>query len=118
MPKPISAACVRNLVPISAAAAEKQAFFAPGFHVSTCAMEQFCFIKWPELTQVKPGHRCIMFYLIQRMDAQSFMPAHGIDPAYGAELRRAVDNGVEIMVYDVDIDLARIRLGRALPWRL
>ncbi|MCF8037663.1 MAG: DNA/RNA nuclease SfsA [Desulfobacteraceae bacterium] len=68
--------------------------------------------------QVKLGHRCIMFYLIQRMDAQSFMPAHGIDPAYGAELRRAAENGVEILVYDVDLDLTRIRLGRALPWRL
>ncbi len=68
--------------------------------------------------QVKLGHRCIMFYLIQRMDAQSFTPAHGIDPAYGAELRRAVENGVEILVYDVDLDLRRIRLGRALPWRL
>lgn len=68
--------------------------------------------------QVKLGHRCIMFYLIQRMDACSFMPADHIDPEYGRELRKAVKNGVEILVYDTEIDTRGIRLRRALPWRL
>ena len=47
------------------------------------------------------GHRSVMFFLIQRMDAKIFKPADHIDPAYGKELRKAQKNGIEIMVYDV-----------------
>jgi sugar fermentation stimulation protein A len=46
------------------------------------------------------------------------MPADEIDPAYGAELRKAYENGVEIVVYDVCIDLEGIHLGKNLPWQL
>ena len=68
--------------------------------------------------QVAAGHRCMMFYLIQRMDARRFKPADHIDPAYGDELRRAVENGVEITVYDVDIDLNGIRLRKPVAYEL
>jgi sugar fermentation stimulation protein A len=64
------------------------------------------------------GNRCAMFYLIQRMDAEQFKPADHIDPAYGKELRQAYKNGVEILVYDVKIDLKRIRLNRQIPFSL
>jgi len=67
---------------------------------------------------VADGHRCMMLYLVQRMDAEVFKPADRIDPVYGRELRRAVANGVEIAVYDVHIDLVGIRLRRCLPWCL
>ncbi len=59
-----------------------------------------------------------MFYLIQRMDAQQFSPADHIDPDYGRELRNAVSNGVEILAYDVCIDLRRIKLNRRVPCAL
>jgi len=62
--------------------------------------------------------RCVMFYLIQRMDATVFRPADHIDPAYGTELRKAVENGIEILAYDVVIDLERIRLGREMSCQL
>jgi sugar fermentation stimulation protein A len=64
------------------------------------------------------GFRAIIFFLVQRMDAVSFVPADPIDPEYGRRLRRAVDNGVEIMVYDTEIDLKGIRLRNRLPWSL
>lgn len=64
------------------------------------------------------GHRCMMFYLVQRMDAVQFSPADRIDPAYGNELRKAVGNGLEIVVYDVHLDLEGIRLRRRLPFIL
>lgn len=64
------------------------------------------------------GHRCVMFYLIQRMDAVKFSPAHNIDPEYGKELRKAVFNGVEILAYDVRIDFERIRIHRKVPCTL
>ena len=68
--------------------------------------------------QVRSGDRSVMLYLIQRMDAKLFRPADHIDPAYGKELRKALKNGVEIMVYDVALDLEGIRLNNAMPFEL
>ena len=67
---------------------------------------------------VESGHRCSMFYFIQRMDARIFRPADHIDPEYGKGLRRAVRRGVEILVYDVYIDLKGIKLNRKIPIQL
>ena len=64
------------------------------------------------------GNRCVMFYFIQRMDARVFKPADHIDPVYGESLRQAVRNNVEILAYDVHIDLKGIRLRRKIPCRL
>jgi sugar fermentation stimulation protein A len=52
------------------------------------------------------------------MDAEEFGPADDIDPAYGRALREALASGVEILAYDVHIDLQAIRLNRRLPCRL
>jgi sugar fermentation stimulation protein A len=68
--------------------------------------------------EVRRGNRSVNFFLIQRMDAVSFRPADHIDPAYGRELRKAVKNGVEILAYDVHIDLDGITLNRRLPCEL
>jgi sugar fermentation stimulation protein A len=65
--------------------------------------------------QVEAGHRGVIFFLVQRMDAARFAPADWIDPAYGEALRRVVAAGVEALAWDVEIDLERIRLRRALP---
>jgi sugar fermentation stimulation protein A len=64
---------------------------------------------------VSAGHRGVMFYLIQRMDARVFSPADHIDPDYGKGLRRAIKNGVEVLIYDVRIDLEGIYLNRPIP---
>ena len=64
------------------------------------------------------GSRCVMFYFIQRTDAKVFRPADLIDPKYGKALRQAAQQGVEILVYDVAIDLAGIQLNRKLPYEL
>ncbi len=69
-------------------------------------------------SQVRLSDRCVMFYLVQRMDARLFMPADHIDPAYGRELRRAVSDGVEVMVYDTILDTEGIRLSRPLSCKL
>jgi len=68
--------------------------------------------------QVQSGHRGVMFYLVQRMDAHIFRPADHIDPAYGQELRKAVKKGVEVLAYDVILDLKGIELRAALPFEL
>jgi sugar fermentation stimulation protein A len=60
-------------------------------------------------------NRCAMFFLVQRMDATAFTTADFIDPAYGKEFRKAKNNGVEVMVYDVVMDLNKIILGKKIP---
>ena len=60
----------------------------------------------------------MIFYLVQRMDAEVFRPADHSDAAYGRELRRAVENGVEMLVYDVAIDFEKIRIRRPVPVRM
>jgi len=72
-----------------------------------------------ELTRLAgEGHRAVMFYLVQRMDAARFHPADDIDPGYGNELRRAYAAGVEIMVYGVQIDLNAIALNQPLKFKI
>ncbi len=58
------------------------------------------------------GHRFVMFYFIQSMDAQVFRPADHIDPAYGRQLRRAIEKGIEALAYDVRIDMQGIELNQ------
>ncbi len=72
-----------------------------------------------ELSQLRSeGHRCAMFYLIQRMDAACFAPAAAIDPEYSKGLAAAAAAGVEAVAYDVRIDLDGVALNRKLPVRL
>ena len=66
-------------------------------------------------TLVRAGCRCVMFYFIQRMDARIFKPADLIDFEYGRVLRWAVNRGVEILAYDVCIDLSGIQLNQKIP---
>ena len=60
------------------------------------------------------GHRCLMFYFIQRMDARVFRLADHIDPAYGRRLRQAVEKGIEVLAYDVRISLQGIELNKKI----
>jgi sugar fermentation stimulation protein A len=64
------------------------------------------------------GHRAVLFFLVQRTDADTFTPAGDIDPAYAQKLMQARSQGVEIIVrdvvFDLDADPARIRLDRSL----
>jgi len=69
-------------------------------------------------TLVDSGCRCVMFYFIQRMDAEVFKPADHVHPEYCKGLRRAVKRGLEILAYDVSIDLTGIKLNRKIPYVL
>lgn len=64
------------------------------------------------------GRRAVVFFLIQRMDARVFRPAWHVDPAYATALLKAADAGVEIMAYDVDLTLDRIRINNKIPTEL
>lgn len=64
---------------------------------------------------VKKGYRCVMFFLIQRMDSHTFRPAHDIDPLYGEELIKSHVRGVEIISYDTTITYTGMNLGARKP---
>ncbi|MBN1480999.1 DNA/RNA nuclease SfsA [candidate division KSB1 bacterium] len=64
------------------------------------------------------GHRAVMFYLVQRGDANLFRPAADIDPTYADLLKTAYAKGVEVLVYDADINLEEINIGKRLPIEL
>lgn len=64
---------------------------------------------------VLKGNRCAVFFLVQRMDAKAFTTADHIDPEYGREFRKAKNSGVEVIVYDVVMDLNKIILSKKIP---
>lgn len=64
---------------------------------------------------VQAGFRSVVFFLVQREDAHGFRPAAEIDPAYAEALGKAHKKGVEILCYDVRMDLEGIALRQALP---
>lgn len=72
-----------------------------------------------ELAKLKAeGARAVIFFLVQRTDADRFSPADDIDPEYGRILRKVAGMGVEIIAYDVEITTRGIRLRKALPCEL
>ena len=64
---------------------------------------------------VSQGHRGVIFYLIQRMDAKAFKPAEMIDKVYAEKLKKVVKNGVEIITRDTCITTEVIKVGQPLP---
>ena len=75
-------------------------------------------LVWPDLIPGTLLKRYKRFYFIQRMDAQVFRPADHIDPEYGRALRQAAKNGIEVLAFDVRIDLQGIELNQNIPCEL
>jgi len=67
---------------------------------------------------VLEGHRGVIFFLVQRMDANLFKPAAMIDKVYAEKLKKVVKNGVEIITRDTIIDTQVIRIRNAVPVHL
>ncbi len=61
------------------------------------------------------GHRAVMLFVIQRSDGSGFTTADDIDPAYGSELRRAREAGVEILAYRADVTPTALTLAEQVP---
>lgn len=61
------------------------------------------------------GHRAVMIYLVQRVDADAFSLAGDIDPAYAAAAARAKAAGVEMLAYRCRLSQSEIALDRPLP---
>jgi len=63
---------------------------------------------------VRQGERGVIFYVIQREDAESFAPADMIDPEYGRLLREVMSDGVEALAYRAMVSPAEIKLTNRL----
>ena len=69
-------------------------------------------------TVCSPHQRAVMFYLVQREDCHYFTPADDIDPRYGAKLRSAIEQGVEILAYACQVSSQGIQVTHSLPIHL
>lgn len=63
---------------------------------------------------VRQGHRAVIFYCVQRKDAETVAPADAIDPLYGRTLREVLAQGVEALAYRAEVTVDGIALHKAL----
>jgi sugar fermentation stimulation protein A len=61
------------------------------------------------------GWRAVIFFLVQRGDAQTFSPADEIDTEYGRLLREAVSSGVEALAYRTLVTPETARVEKQVP---
>ncbi len=64
--------------------------------------------------QVQQGNRAVVFYCIQRSDADRFRPADHIDPRYGQTLREVMQTGVEAIAYRATVSVDRIVISEGV----
>ena len=67
---------------------------------------------------VREGHRAVMFYLVQRDDADAFTVAADIDPTYAERLDAAMKAGVEVVAYTCSISPQEIIVTKPVEVRL
>jgi len=63
----------------------------------------------------RQGHRSVIFYCVQRKDANQIRPADDIDPEYGQTLRLAIEAGVEALAYRAIVKETEIYLADKIP---
>ena len=61
---------------------------------------------------VKQGHRAVMFYLVQRGDANRMTIARDIDPNYGEALDNARRAGVEVVAFNCKLTSKAITVAK------
>lgn len=69
-----------------------------------------------ELLRAKrEGYRAVIFFLVQRSEANAFTPADAIDPDYGRLLREVAAEGVEALAYKSVVSPEENRVGERIP---
>ncbi|WP_417779935.1 DNA/RNA nuclease SfsA [Stutzerimonas xanthomarina] len=63
----------------------------------------------------RQGVRAVQLYCVNLTGIEAVRPAGEIDPHYAAALRDAVEAGVEVLAYGVELSPKEIRLVRPLP---
>ncbi|MGA1931232.1 DNA/RNA nuclease SfsA [Arcobacter sp. YIC-464] len=68
------------------------------------------------IDMVKEGHRAVMLYIIQRTDNLGFEIAKQIDPKYFEAFENARKLGVEVLVYQSNINLDEINVSKKIDY--
>lgn len=64
---------------------------------------------------VAKGEEALQLFFVQRGDCDSFRPADDIHPEYGAELRRAVCAGVQVLALQAKVSKHGVTIKRPIP---
>lgn len=64
---------------------------------------------------VQQGWRAVIFFLVQRREAEAFAPADHIDPEYGRLLRQALGAGVEVVAMRTRVTEDTVVLDTMIP---
>ncbi|ROV60956.1 DNA/RNA nuclease SfsA [Vibrio ponticus] len=71
-----------------------------------------------ELTEmVKSGNRSVLLFIVLHSGIEKVSPAHHIDADYSQLLKKAIEQGVEILCYKADISQREIKLAKAVDFR-
>ncbi|MEE4181266.1 DNA/RNA nuclease SfsA [Pseudomonas viridiflava] len=62
----------------------------------------------------RDGVRSVLLYCVNLTGIESVRPAQEIDPAYALALKDAMDAGVEVLAYGVQLDPQEVRIDRRL----
>ncbi|MGK2905003.1 MAG: DNA/RNA nuclease SfsA [Desulfuromonadales bacterium] len=66
------------------------------------------------MAAAREGWRAVIFFLVQRSEAEAFTPADAIDANYGRLLRNAVESGVEALAYRTVVTPDESRIGEPI----
>jgi sugar fermentation stimulation protein A len=66
----------------------------------------------------REGWRAVIFFLVQRSEAEVFTSADAIDAKYGRLLRAAVESGVEALAYRTIVTPDESRIGESIAVQL
>ena len=64
---------------------------------------------------VEQGHQGVLFFCIQRNDADKFKPAAHIDPLYAKTLSEVAQKGVQVLAYQAEVTPESIEITEAIP---
>jgi len=64
---------------------------------------------------VEQGHQGVLFFCIQRNDANKFKPAAHIDPLYAKTLSEVAQKGVQVLAYQAQVAPESIEITQAIP---
>lgn len=68
------------------------------------------------ISLVEQGDRGVLVLLAMHTGIDKVGPADGIDPRYGETLRRAMQQGVEVLAYGCDVSAEGVKATRLLPF--
>lgn len=67
---------------------------------------------------IKDGYRACIVFLVQMQDVKYFEPNYETHPEFADELKNAIENGVEVFVYDSCVTPTEIKLNKKVTLKM